>query len=99
MGEGNQPFYDFGVASPGIPENARRAMRFADMYIGNDPDAPNYDKNHRIIRSPLTGSRGPLFHVPPTFAKKILSPTNPYLRAAIKPPGPPLHYNHPLSRS
>ena len=48
MGEGNQ---DFGVASPGIPENARRAMRFADMYIGEDPEAPNYDKSHRIIRS------------------------------------------------
>ena len=89
MGEGNQPFYDFGVASPGIPENARRAMRFADMYIGEDPEAPNYDKSHRIIRSPLTGSRGPLFHVDTEFAKKMLGPTSSYRRAEIKPPGPP----------
>ncbi len=89
MGEGNQPFYDFGVASPGIPENARRAMRFADMYIGEDPQAPNYDKSHRIIRSPLTGSRGPRFHVDAKFAKKMLGPTGGYRRAKIKPPGPP----------
>ncbi len=89
MGEGNQPFYDFGVAAPGIPENARRAMRFADMYTGDDPEAPNYDQSHRVIRSPLTGSRGPLFHVDVEFAKKMLGPTGGYRRAAVKPPGPP----------
>lgn len=89
MGEGNQPFYDFGVACPCIPENARRAMRFADMYTGDDTEAPNYNRDHRVIRSPLTGSRGPLFHVDVDFAKKMLAPTGQYRRAAVKPPGLP----------
>ena len=30
--------------------------------MGEDPDAPNYDPNHRIIRSPYHGSEGPLRH-------------------------------------
>jgi hypothetical protein len=31
------------------------------MYTGDDPDAPNYDKALRLIRSPLNGSKGPRF--------------------------------------
>ncbi|MBM3932839.1 MAG: hypothetical protein FJ319_00795 [SAR202 cluster bacterium] len=62
MGEGNQSFYDFGVADPTNPDMRRRANRFAEMYIGDDPEAPNYDKKHKIIRSPLHGSEGPLLH-------------------------------------
>ena len=31
------------------------------MYMGADPESPNYDKKHRIIRSPYNGGRGPLF--------------------------------------
>ena len=30
------------------------------MYMGEDPQAQNYDKDHRIIRSLLNGSRGPM---------------------------------------
>ena len=59
MGEGNMAFYDFGVADPTISENARRARRFAGMYIGEDPEAPNWDPEHRIIRSPINSSQGP----------------------------------------
>ncbi|MBM3934948.1 MAG: hypothetical protein FJ319_11735 [SAR202 cluster bacterium] len=59
MGEGNMAFYDLGVADPTISENMRRARRFAGMYIGEDPEAPNYDKKHRIIRSQMQGSDGP----------------------------------------
>jgi hypothetical protein len=60
IGEGSQSFYDFGLADPSIEENVRRATRFAGLYMGEDPEAPNYDPNHRIIRSPYHGSEGPL---------------------------------------
>ncbi len=59
MGEGNMAFYDFGVADPTISENVRRARRFAAMYIGEDPEAPNWDPKHKILRSPMNSSRGP----------------------------------------
>ena len=55
-------FYDFGVASPTISENVRRAKQFAAMHIGEDPQAPNYDAEHKIFRSPVQTSRGPCVH-------------------------------------
>ena len=58
-GEGNMAFYDFGVADPTISENVRRARRFAAWYIGEDPDAPNYDSEHKILRSPAQTGQGP----------------------------------------
>ena len=61
LGEGNMAFYDFGVANPTISENVRRAKQFAAMYIGEDPQAPNYDSEHKIFRSPVQTSRGPCF--------------------------------------
>ena len=30
------------------------------MYMGDDPEAPNYDKQHKLCRSLFTGSRGPM---------------------------------------
>ena len=63
LGEGNMAFYDFGVASPTISENVRRAKQFAAMYIGEDPQAPNYDAEYKIFRSPVQSSRGPCFKV------------------------------------
>ncbi len=62
IGEGSQSFYEFGLADPTLEENIRRATRFAGLYMGEDPNAPNYDPNHRIIRSPYHGSEGPLRH-------------------------------------
>ncbi|MCZ8510928.1 hypothetical protein O9H85_00440 [Paenibacillus filicis] len=44
-------------------KDRQRAVRFANMYTGDDPEAPNYDKERKLIRSPLTGSRGPRFQV------------------------------------
>ena len=58
--EGNMAFHGFGLADPAIPENVDRARRFADMFIGADPQAPNWDPNHRILRSPFPTSRGPV---------------------------------------
>ena len=59
MGEGNMGFYDLALGDPTISENVRRARRFADMFLGEDPEAPIYDPVHRIIRSPMHGSLGP----------------------------------------
>ena len=61
-GEANMAFYHFGLADPTISENVRRARRFAAMYMDEDPDAPNYDPQHRIFRSPIQSSVGPLHH-------------------------------------
>lgn len=56
QGEGNQAFYEFGVADPANPEHRDRAARFADLFI----DAPNYDPQKRLLRSPFPSSVGPL---------------------------------------
>jgi hypothetical protein len=34
--------------------------RYAGFYMDEDPQAPNYDPEHRLIRSMFNGSRGPL---------------------------------------
>ena len=60
MGEGNQMFYDFGVADPSNPGHRERARKFAAMYIGEDPDAPNFDPEYGVFRSPLHGGAGPM---------------------------------------
>jgi hypothetical protein len=59
-GEGLRPFFLQGLSEPGDPALVRRAVRYADFYNGTDPTAPNYDPKHRVIRSLLGGSRGPL---------------------------------------
>ena len=60
MGEGSGSFYEFGLADPTIEENIRRSEKFAAMYTGEDPQAPNYDPEHRVFRSGFTSSQGPL---------------------------------------
>ena len=72
LGEGNMAFYDFGVACPIISENVRRARRFAAMFIGEDPNAPNYDPAHKILRSPFHSSRGPRLHGDADMANTML---------------------------
>jgi hypothetical protein len=60
-GEGYTYFYFFGLADPTVTKYRDRAVRFAGLYLGEDPSAPNYDAAHKLIRSPITGSRGPRF--------------------------------------
>ncbi len=60
--EGNMAFYHFGLADPTSAENVSRARRFAAMFMGEDPAAPNYDPRYKIIRSPIHGSTGPFLH-------------------------------------
>ncbi len=62
-GEGYLYLYFLGLAGPATPKDRQRAVRFANMYTGDDPDAQNYDREKKLIRSPLTGSMGPRFQV------------------------------------
>ena len=72
LGEGSMAFYDFGVACPTVSENVRRARRFAAMFIGEDPEAPNYDPEYKILRSPFHSSQGPRLHADADFANTML---------------------------
>jgi hypothetical protein len=59
-GEGLTPFDLQGLADPNDARFQARVRRFAGFYVGDDPEAPNYDAAHKIIRSMFNGSRGPL---------------------------------------
>ena len=58
-GEALGGFYFYGLARPDGPRYAERMRRFAGFYMNEDPEAPNYDPEHRLIRSLFNGSRGP----------------------------------------
>ncbi|MBL8237520.1 MAG: hypothetical protein JNM66_08890 [Bryobacterales bacterium] len=55
-GEGLAAFHHYALSAPRDAEYVRRVRRFAEFYTG----APNYDSRHKIIRSLLHGSRGPI---------------------------------------
>ena len=57
--------YYLALSDPCHSINCTRALNYAAMYIGEDPEAPNWDPEHRILRSPLNGSRGPRFVTTP----------------------------------
>ena len=59
-GEGLQLFNRMGLSAPTDSKYQARARRFAGFYMGEDPEAPNYDAAHKIIRSMENGSRGPM---------------------------------------
>ena len=59
-GEGLQLFNRMGLSIPSDATYQARARRFAALYTGEDPEAPNYDPVHKIIRSMENGSRGPM---------------------------------------
>ncbi len=59
-GEGLQLFNRMALSVPTLPAYRQRAQRFAGFYMGEDPDAPNYDPAHKLIRSTLNGSKGPM---------------------------------------
>lgn len=62
QGEGNQALYELSVADGANQRQAQRAARFAAMFTGDDPEAPNYDAKRRLLRSPFPSSVGPLHH-------------------------------------
>lgn len=59
-GEGLQLFNRMALSAPDLPAYGERARRFAGFYMGEDPDAPNYDTRRKLIRSMINGSKGPL---------------------------------------
>lgn len=59
--EGNYLFYMLCMADPSHETNRERAMRFAGFFMNEDPDAPNYDPEHKIIKCVMNGSKGPAF--------------------------------------
>jgi hypothetical protein len=59
-GEGLTVFNLLGLSDPHADRFEQRVRRFAGFYMNEDPGAPNYDAQHRIIRSLFNGSRGPL---------------------------------------
>ena len=60
IGEGLVVFDQQGLSDPENVLFRRRVRRFAGFYMNEDPGAPNYDPEHRVIRSLFNGSRGPL---------------------------------------
>ncbi|MGE5192726.1 MAG: hypothetical protein ACM3U2_09500, partial [Deltaproteobacteria bacterium] len=59
-GEGLTVFNLQGLSDPLDAKFQQRVRRYAGFYLGEDPGAPNYDPQHKIIRSLFNGSRGPL---------------------------------------
>lgn len=59
ISEGLAPFYFYGLSRPLDARYANRLRRFAGFYLNEDPAAPNYDPNLKIIKSLFNGSRGP----------------------------------------
>jgi hypothetical protein len=49
-----------GLSDPTDERLIARMRRWASWYMGDDPHVPNYDKEHKVIRSFFSGSRGPL---------------------------------------
>jgi hypothetical protein len=49
-----------GLTSPQDRALVQRMRRWSSWYMGDDPYTPNYDKQHKVIRSFFNGSRGPL---------------------------------------
>lgn len=58
--EGLMVFNLQGLSDPEDIRFGQRVRRFAGFYLNEDPAAPNYDPQHKIIRSLFNGSRGPL---------------------------------------
>ena len=59
-GEGYAAFYLLPLGDPEDSGTQKRIIRFANFYTGRDTTTHNYDPEHRIIRSILNGSKGPL---------------------------------------
>lgn len=58
--EGLSAFLLQGLSDPYNRNLRVRMQRYAGFYLNEDPQAPNYDPEHKIIRSMFNGSRGPL---------------------------------------
>ena len=66
-GEGMRAFLLQGLSDPNNEHYKQRMVRFAEMYDGEDPFAPNYDPEKKIIKSIWTGSKGPMLRKATTY--------------------------------
>ncbi len=66
-GEGMRGFMFLGLSEPESPRLLERMKRFAGLYMNEDPEAPNYDPEHKIIRSLWTGSKGSMLRKATTY--------------------------------
>lgn len=66
-GEGMRGFMFLGLSDPNDPLLRARMKRFAGFYMNEDPDAPNYDPVHHVIKSIWTGSKGPMLRKATTY--------------------------------
>lgn len=60
LSEGLSMFNLLGLADPYDARYRDRVKRFSGFYTGEDPSTPNYDPKLKIIRSMITGSKGPM---------------------------------------
>jgi hypothetical protein len=65
--EGMRAFLLLGLSDPNDELYRQRTRRFAAMYMGEDPEAPNYDPVHKVIKSIWTGSKGPMLRRATTY--------------------------------
>ena len=84
-GEGLTTFNLHGLMDPTERNFEKRVRRFSEMYMGADPamgpGSQNYDPQHKVIRSLLNGSRGPMLrkvtprpqHFPPSHLHRQLA--------------------------
>jgi hypothetical protein len=66
-GEGMRGLQFLPLSDPNNDLLRARFRRFAGLYMNEDPEAPNYDPKHKIIRSLWTGSKGPMLHKATTY--------------------------------
>ncbi len=59
-GEHYQPFWIAALMLSHDPDYRRLALRYASFFDGTDPEVPNYDPEHKVMRSMLTGGAGPV---------------------------------------
>ncbi len=71
-GEGYITLYPMGMVEPNDEKVRDRSIRFAAMYIGEDPEAPNWDPELKLMRAVMNGSRGPKME----WTKRDWIPTN-----------------------
>jgi hypothetical protein len=65
--EGMRAFLLQGLSDPNDDLYRERSVRFARMYNGEDPEAPNYDPVNKVIKSLWTGSLGPMMRKATTY--------------------------------
>ena len=66
-GEGLRAFFLQGLSDPKDEKLIARMKRFAGIYMNEDPEAPNYDPQHKVIKSIWTGSKGPMLRKATTY--------------------------------